>query len=103
MTARYIEATGATDGSIIAAIMTTHSGRNSPNTSHGPLSTRAFPGFAGSAADRDAKLGARLPMSIRFVAGFVSAASGRDAHLEKKPLGPDPARLVWQRAGPCRV
>src|SRR5262249_56055531 len=35
-TVRYIDATGATDGSIIAAIMATHSRRNSPNTSHAP-------------------------------------------------------------------
>ena len=38
------------------------------------------------------------------MAGFVSAASGRNANLEKfEPLGPDPARLAWRRADPCRV
>src|SRR5215469_1617709 len=44
-TVRYIEATGATDGSIIAAIMTTHSRRNSPNTSHGPAIEAGIPGL----------------------------------------------------------
>src|SRR5215471_8786136 len=43
-TVRYIDATGATDGRIIAAIMTTHSRRNSPNTSHGPAIDAGIPG-----------------------------------------------------------
>src|SRR5215510_12374860 len=44
-TVRYIEATGATDGSIIAAIMTIHSRRNSPNTSQGPAIEAGIPGL----------------------------------------------------------
>src|SRR5262245_23328589 len=44
-TVRYIEATGATDGSIIAVIMTTQSRRNSPNTSHGPAIEAGIPGL----------------------------------------------------------
>src|SRR5246127_3650388 len=44
-TVRYIDATGATEGSIIAAIMTIHSRRNSPNTSHGPAIEAGIPGL----------------------------------------------------------
>src|SRR5215813_11224018 len=44
-TVRYIDATGATDGSIIAAIMATHSRRNSPNTSHAPAIDAGIPGL----------------------------------------------------------
>jgi hypothetical protein len=41
---RYSEATGATDGSIIAAIMTAQSSRNSAKTSHGPAIAAGIPG-----------------------------------------------------------
>src|SRR5262245_14506289 len=44
-TVRYIDATGATEGSIIAAIMTTHSTRNSQKTSHGPAIEAGIPGL----------------------------------------------------------
>jgi len=61
MTARYIEATGATDGSIIAAIMTTHSGRNSPNTSHGPAIDPGIPGFCRISSRQGRQAGRTTP------------------------------------------
>src|SRR6266566_3379138 len=86
-TVRYIEATGATDGSIIAAIMTSHSSRNSPNTSHGPAidpgipglcrisSTQATAAMTSSPAHRAGLL--RTPGELAEVAIFAGVVEGQ--------------------------